>query len=112
MIRDGDLPEDAQEIFTEAIKVTSWKNYIETIQKNLLSVYFVWGPGENILFFLTFRKIDKQNKKYEYKKGQEIGMFNLGSTVIMLISGVDVNWEDNIITNNKILIRDEVLKLS
>ena len=39
-------------------------------------------------------------------------MFNLGSTVIMLISGVDVNWEDNIITNNKILIRDEVLKLS
>lgn len=57
-------------------------------------------------------EFDKQNKKYEYKKGQEIGMFNLGSTVIMLISGVDVNWEDNIITNNKILIRDEVLKLS
>lgn len=57
-------------------------------------------------------EFENKNKKYKYKKGQEIGMFNLGSTVIMLINNIDADWQDNIITNNKILIRDEVLKLS
>ena len=57
-------------------------------------------------------EFDNQNKKYEYKKGQEIGMFNLGSTVIMLINDKNANWKENIIINNKILIRDEVLKIS
>ena len=47
-----------------------------------------------------------------YKKGQEIGMFNLGSTVILLISDINSSWSENIIEKEKILIRDEILKIS
>ena len=45
-----------------------------------------------------------------YKKGQEIGMFNLGSTVILLINKINGNWSENISNDKKILIRDEMLK--
>ena len=54
---------------------------------------------------------NKEDVKH-YKKGQEIGMFNLGSTVILLISDVNSNWSENITTKEKILIRDEILKIS
>jgi len=45
-----------------------------------------------------------------YKKGQEIGMFNLGSTVILLINKINGSWSENISNDKKILIRDEMLK--
>ena len=39
-------------------------------------------------------------------------MFNLGSTVILLISKIDSSWSENAVVNKKILIRDEILKPS
>ena len=36
-------------------------------------------------------------------------MFNLGSTVILLISAIDSVWPNNMEINKKILIRDEIL---
>ena len=47
-----------------------------------------------------------------YKKGEEVAMFNLGSTVIVLISEIkNSQWCDNINVGQKILIRDDILKL-
>ena len=62
----------------------------------------------------------KDNKKYNvddekisnYKKGEEIAMFNLGSTVIILLSDIRGSWNEDIITSDKILIRDEIFKLN
>ncbi len=49
-------------------------------------------------------------KTKHYKKGEEIGMFNLGSTVILLINKINGSWSENISNDKKILIRDEMLK--
>ena len=37
-------------------------------------------------------------------------MFNLGSTVILLINKINGSWAENISNDKKILIRDEMLK--
>ena len=48
-----------------------------------------------------------------YKKGEEVAMFNLGSTVIVLISEIKKSqWCDNINVGEKILIRDDILKIN
>ena len=39
-------------------------------------------------------------------------MFNLGSTVILLISDISSSWSENIVKKEKILIRDEILRIS
>ena len=54
---------------------------------------------------------NKEDVRY-YEKGQEIGMFNLGSTVIILISDISSSWSENIVKKEKILIRDEILRIS
>ena len=51
----------------------------------------------------------KEDIKF-YKKGQEVGMFNLGSTVILLTSKITCDWSKNIEINKKILIRDEITR--
>tara|TARA_B100000674_G_scaffold117962_1_gene89207 strand:- start:2767 stop:3633 length:867 start_codon:yes stop_codon:yes gene_type:complete len=59
------------------------------------------------------KKNDINDKKIQsYKKGEEVAMFNLGSTVIILLSDIRGKWNDNIVTSNKILIRDEIFKLN
>lgn len=72
-----------------------------------LSDYGIIAPSKQRSSVIEFK--DKDNVKY-YKKGQEIGMFNLGSTVILLISKIDSSWSENAVVNKKILIRDEILK--
>lgn len=72
-----------------------------------LSDYGIIAPSKHRDSVIAFKK--DADKNY-YKKGQEIGMFNLGSTVIILISKNESIWSDNIVTDKKILIRDEVLK--
>lgn len=48
-----------------------------------------------------------------YKKGEEVAMFNLGSTVIVLIGEIKKSqWCDNINVGQKILIRDDILKIN
>jgi phosphatidylserine decarboxylase len=54
---------------------------------------------------------NKRNIK-KYKKGDEVGMFNLGSTVIILLSEQICQWSENIKIKKKILIRDEIIKKS
>ena len=54
---------------------------------------------------------NKENIKH-YLKGQEIGMFNLGSTVILVLSKINNNWSENINNKEKILIRDEIFKIN
>jgi len=39
-------------------------------------------------------------------------MFNLGSTVILVLSKINNNWSENINNKEKILIRDEIFKIN
>ena len=55
-------------------------------------------------------KFDSKEDIKFYKKGQEIGMFNLGSTVILLTSKITCDWSNNIEIDKKILIRDEITR--
>ena len=99
---------------------------------NKISVFFNLIPGFNIFIFfkdskfilvISIDKVDrtfpvaigiigfnnKENTKH-YKKGEEIGMFNLGSTVILLINTIDSVWPNNVEINKKVLIRDEIVR--
>ncbi|MDF3054531.1 MAG: phosphatidylserine decarboxylase [Gammaproteobacteria bacterium] len=44
------------------------------------------------------------NSNIELKKGDEMGRFQLGSTVIMLFSGKTVRWENNINANSPVVM--------
>ena len=74
-----------------------------------LSEYGIIAPSKYRNSITEFK--NKEDVKY-YKKGQEIGMFNLGSTVILLISDINISWSENIAKKEKILIRDEILRIS
>jgi len=74
-----------------------------------LSEYGIIAPSKYRNSVTEFK--NKEDVKH-YKKGQEIGMFNLGSTVILLISNINSSWSENIAEKEKILIRDEILKIS
>ncbi len=65
-------------------------------------------PSKNRNIITKFN--NKENIK-KYKKGDEIGMFNLGSTVIILLSDQKNQWSENIRAEEKILIRDEIIKV-
>ena len=54
---------------------------------------------------------NKENIK-KYKKGDEIGMFNLGSTVIIILNDQTSQWSENIEAEKKVLVRDEIIKIS
>ena len=54
---------------------------------------------------------NKENIK-KYKKGDEIGMFNLGSTVIIILNDQTIQWSENIEAEKKVLVRDEIIKIS
>ncbi len=56
---------------------------------------------------------DYKIEKSKYKKGDEVGMFNLGSTVICLFnSEKELIWNEKIKVENEIFIRDEIIKSS
>ena len=56
---------------------------------------------------------DYKIEKSRYKKGDEVGVFNLGSTVICLFSGKkELVWNEKIQVENEIFIRDEIIKPS
>ena len=74
-----------------------------------LSEHGIIAPSKHRNSVTEFK--NKEDVKY-YEKGQEIGMFNLGSTVILLISDISSSWSENIVKKEKILIRDEILRIS
>ena len=73
-----------------------------------LSDYGIIAPAKYRNSITEFH--NKEDMKY-YSKGQEIGMFNLGSTVIILLSKINNDWAENINTKEKILIRDDIFKV-
>ena len=72
-----------------------------------LSDYGVIAPSRQRTSIIRFN--NEENTKH-YKKGEEIGMFNLGSTVILLINTIDGVWPNNVEINKKVLIRDEIVR--
>ena len=74
-----------------------------------LSEHGIIAPSKHRNSVIEFK--NKEDVRY-YEKGQEIGMFNLGSTVILLISDINSGWSENIVRTEKILIRDEILRIS
>ena len=72
-----------------------------------LSDYGVIAPSRQRTSIIRFN--NEENTKH-YKKGEEIGMFNLGSTVILLINTIDSVWPNNVEINKKVLIRDEIVR--
>ena len=74
-----------------------------------LSDFGIIAPSKHRSSVVEFN--NKENIKH-YLKGQEIGMFNLGSTVILVLSKINNNWSENINNKEKILIRDEIFKIN
>ena len=99
--------------------VLSFKNnnyYISLVMVGAVNVGCISLTDQGIIAPSKHRNsIIEYNDKHEeksYKKGQEIGMFNLGSTVILLITENNYNWSKKIILKDKILIRDKMLQTS
>ena len=72
-----------------------------------LSDYGIISPAK---YRSSITEFKKENEIKSYKKGDEIGMFNLGSTVILLFSTNDKKWVREIILDNKVSIRNKLLK--
>jgi len=72
-----------------------------------LSDYGIISPAK---YRSSITEFKKENEIKSYKKGDEIGMFNLGSTVILLFSTNNKKWEREIILDNKVSIRNKLLK--
>jgi len=72
-----------------------------------LSDYGIISPAK---YRSSITEFKKENEIKSYKKGDEIGMFNLGSTVILLFSTNDKKWVREIILDNKVSIRNKILK--
>ena len=96
--------------------ILSFKNnnyYISLIMIGAVNVGCISLTDQGIIAPAKYRnnitEFNDKNEIKNYKKGQEIGMFNLGSTVILLISENNYDWSENIIHKNKILIRDDML---
>jgi len=53
---------------------------------------------------------DRKDPAHQFRKGDEIARFNMGSTVILLMAKDAINWQDNLHAANAVQMGQAIAK--